>query len=202
MISIIDYEMGNLRSVQKALEKVGSAAEITTDPKVIAASDGIILPGVGSFGAAMKRLNALVPVIKEAAAKGKPFLGVCLGLQLIFDKSEENSGVAGLGLLPGEVLRFELPDTYKIPHMGWNEVKWAKNSPIFKNIPDNYQMYFVHAYHAVPRDKDVILGSTDYGGTFTSAVQKGNIYGTQFHPEKSGEIGLELYRNFAKLCKA
>ena len=148
----------------------------------------------------MKRLRPLVPIIKEAVARGKPFLGVCLGLQLIFERSEEDTGVAGLGLLPGAVQRFKLPNTYKIPHMGWNEVKWRKPSPIYKNIPDGYQMYFVHAYHAVPRDKSVILGTTDYGGDFVAAAQQGHIYGTQFHPEKSGEIGLELYRNFAKLC--
>ncbi|MFH0887020.1 MAG: imidazole glycerol phosphate synthase subunit HisH [bacterium] len=200
MLSIIDYKMGNIRSVQKALEKLGFGSEITDDPVVIKRSKGIILPGVGSFGAAMANLKPLIPVIREEIAKNKPFLGICLGLQLIFESSDENPGVNGMGLLKGHSKRFDLPHDMKVPHMGWNNIKINKKSPILTGIPDGQQMYFVHSYYVVPEDKDVILTTTDYGMDFTSSIAKGNIFATQFHPEKSGEIGLEIYRNFGNMC--
>lgn len=203
MISIIDYDMGNLKSVSKALECVGAKVCVTRDPKKIQSADKIVLPGVGAFGECMKNLKnyGLVDVIKNEIAKGKWFLGICLGLQLLFEESEEFGPVKGLGVLKGKVVKFESPKTQqlKIPHMGWNQINQCRgevSSPIFRSIPDESSFYFVHSYYVVPQEKSVILTTTDYGVSFCSSVQKDNIIAMQFHPEKSQALGLKVLENF------
>lgn len=201
MLAIIDYQMGNLRSVQKGFERVGAAATIINEPEQIRAAAKIVLPGVGAFGDAITELRRrnLVEPIREAIAAGKPFLGICLGLQLLFDVSYEGGEFQGLGIIPGEVRRFELPREYKIPHMGWNRVIHKHRSPLFTNIPDHESFYFVHSYYVVPRDPNVVSTTTDYGGEFCSSICRENLMATQFHPEKSQARGLELLKNFATL---
>lgn len=207
MIAIIDYNMGNLRSVEKALQVVGGKTKVTSIPKDIKKADKVVFPGVGSFGAAMAELKRLklVGPIKDAIADGKPFLGLCLGLQLLFDKSEESPGVRGLGILPGDVRRFHFADkAIKVPHMGWNNVaksekRKVNSERILKNVPDYAYMYFVHSYYVKPKSRDVILATTDYGIKFVSGVVKDNIFGFQFHPEKSQAAGLRIMRNFVNL---
>lgn len=204
-IAIIDYGMGNLRSVEKALEISGAETIVTSRVWDIEKSSKIVLPGVGSFGDAMKELKArrLIEPIKDAIKSGKPFLGLCLGLQLLFEKSEEARGVRGLGILEGEVKRFR-SRTLKVPHMGWNNIAYsvecmAYSKKIFKGVPDNSYMYFVHSYYVKPKDPGVVLTTTDYGIKFVSAVAMGNVYGLQFHPEKSQAIGLKILKNFVRL---
>jgi glutamine amidotransferase len=205
MIAVIDYGMGNLRSVQKALEEVGAKARVTSDPDDLKHCDKVVLPGVGSFGDAMKELKCrgLIDPIKDAIAGGKLFLGLCLGLQLLFEESEESPGVKGLSILKGEVRRFRFPKNgLKVPHMGWNSItKAAKGAGarILKGVPDGSHVYFVHSYYAKPKDRTAILTTTDYGIDFVSGVCKHNIYGLQFHPEKSQALGLKLLDNFVKL---
>lgn len=201
MIAIIDYQMGNLRSVQKAFEKVGQAATITSDPRELAAAGKIVLPGVGAFGDAMHELQQrdLVQPIRDAVASGKPFLGICLGLQLLFDVGYEGGEFAGLGILRGKCVRFQLPAEYKVPHMGWNACRIARPAPVLKDIADNTHFYFVHSYFVVPEDKSIIALEADYGGDFTAAVWKENLFATQFHPEKSQADGLKLLQNFAEM---
>jgi len=199
MIAIVDYQMGNLGSVQKALEKVGHPATITGDPQQVAAAEKIILPGVGAFRDAIAELRRreLLGPIKEAIEAGKPFLGICLGLQLLFDVSYEDGQYEGLGILPGEVKRFELPHEFKVPHMGWNQVRLRRRPPLFDGVDDNRHFYFVHSYYVVPRDESVIAGETDYHRPFCSMVWRDNLVATQFHPEKSQADGLKLLKNFA-----
>ncbi len=199
MIVVIDYGMGNLHSVRKALEIVGAKVRVSSRAKDIEIAEKIVFPGVGSFGEAVKELKRrdLIKLIKYAIAEGKPFLGLCLGLQLLFEKSEEAPGVKGLCVLKGDVKRFRAKGL-KVPHMGWNSIK-IKKSKILKNIPNNSYMYFVHSYYAKPKDKNIILTTTDYGINFTSGVCKDNIYGLQFHPEKSQALGLKILENFVKL---
>ncbi|TDA67485.1 MAG: imidazole glycerol phosphate synthase subunit HisH [Clostridia bacterium] len=199
MIAIVDYGMGNLRSVQKGLEKVGFAAEVTADPERVLAARGVVLPGVGAFAAAMKALRdqGLVPALKETVAAGKPFLGICLGLQLLFTGSEEGGWHEGLGIFPGRVKK--LPAGLKIPHMGWNEVTWQGASPLTEGMPAKGSFYFVHSYYVEPEDSQVVLGLTDYGIAFVSAVRQNLVFGLQCHPEKSSRLGLELLRNFGEL---
>lgn len=201
MLAIIDYQMGNLRSVQKGFERVGAAAAIINEPEQIRAATKIVLPGVGAFGDAITELRRrnLVEPICEAIQAGKPFLGICLGLQMLFDVGYEGGEFKGLGIIPGEVRRFELPVEYKIPHMGWNNAIQKRRSPLFKDVPDNEHFYFVHSYYVVPRDESVIGTVTDYGGTFCSSIWRDNLFATQFHPEKSQTRGLELLKNFAAL---
>lgn len=201
MLSIIDYQMGNLRSVQKGFERVGAAAAIINEPEQIRAASKIVLPGVGAFGDAITELRRrnLVEPICEAIQAGKPFLGICLGLQMLFDVGYEGGEFQGLGIIPGEVRRFELPLEYKIPHMGWNRAAQKRRSPLFQDVPDNEYFYFVHSYYVVPQDENVIGTETDYGGTFCSSIWRDNLFATQFHPEKSQSRGLELLRNFAAL---
>jgi len=208
MIAIIDYGMGNLRSVQKALETVGGRAKIVSTKSGLSIAEKIILPGVGAFGDAMKELRRLklVEPIKEAIREGKTFLGLCLGLQLLFETSAESPGVKGLGILKGRVKRFEFRNQkLKVPHMGWNNIKLQitnyklqtnPKSKILTNVPDGSYMYFVHSYYAEPKDKSVILATTDYGINFASGIWKDNIYAFQFHPEKSQKIGLQILKNF------
>lgn len=201
MIAIIDYQMGNLRSVQKGFEKVGHAAEITSDPLELAAADRVVLPGVGAFRDAIAELRRrdLVGPIREAIAAGKPFLGICLGLQLLFDVSYEDGQYEGLGVVPGKVVRFEVPPEYKVPHMGWNEGKIVRPAPILAGIEDGSHFYFVHSYYVVPDDPDVVVLEADYHRPFCAMICRDNLVATQFHPEKSQSTGLHLLRNFAEL---
>ena len=201
IIAIIDYGMGNLRSVQKAFEKVGHQAVVTSDPAQVAAAAKVVLPGVGAFEdaiAELRRLNLVKPVL-EAIDSGKPFLGICLGLQLLFDVSYENGRHEGLGVLPGEVVRFDLPKGYTVPHMGWNQLAIRRPAPVLDGIAEGTYVYFVHSYYVVPKDSQVIAAETDYGGTFCSMIWRDNVMATQFHPEKSQSEGLHILKNFAEL---
>jgi glutamine amidotransferase len=201
MLAIIDYQMGNLRSVQKGFERVGHQAVITSDPDVLAKADKVVLPGVGAFGDAIAELHrrGLVEPIREAVASGKPFLGICLGLQLLFDVGYEGERHEGLGILRGEVVRFELPHELKVPHMGWNQLDIRRRPPILGDMPSGTHCYFVHSYYVVPEDESVIATATDYGGPFCSMIWRDNLFATQFHPEKSQGQGLEILRRFAEL---
>ena len=200
MIAIIDYGVGNLFSVEKALAALGADAKITSDARTIAAADKIVLPGVGAFGDCMENLTAtgLIPTIKDFVKTGKPMLGICVGLQILFEGSEESIGVAGLGLLNGKVRRIQAPGL-KVPHMGWNSL--TIKSPrqpldLFQGLSEKPYVYFVHSYHAVPQDSSIVTATTEYGSELTAAVAKGNIQATQFHPEKSGDVGLAILKNF------
>src|SRR5262245_36180754 len=201
MIAIIDYEMGNLRSVQKAFERNGHGAVITSDPAVLADAEKIVLPGVGAFRDAIAALHSrkLVEPIQKAIDGEKPFLGICLGLQLLFDKSYEDGEHDGLGIIPGEVVRFNVPAEFKVPHMGWNHVRFRQSSAIFRGIDDSAHFYFVHSYYVVPRDASVIATETEYATLFCSSIWRDNLFATQFHPEKSQESGLRVLKNFAEL---
>jgi len=199
MIAIIDYGMGNLRSVQKAFEKVGAEALITQNPADIQNAQKVVLPGVGAMQPAMQKLTSLgmVPVIKSVIAAGKPFLGICLGLQLLFTKSDEGGAVSGLGVLPGSV---KLLTQLKVPHMGWNQLAFAKKRcALFSRIPDAANVYFCHSYCVQPDDAAIIAATTDYGMPFVSAVWSRNVFGVQFHPEKSQSVGLEMLKNFKEV---
>ena len=200
MIAIIDYGMGNLYSVEKAFAQMGAEAVITGSADVILQADKVILPGVGAFGDCMSNLREykLVPVIKETVASGKPFLGICLGLQLLFEGSEEDPGVAGLGILPGLVKKIKAPGL-KVPHMGWNSLELKNRSPLFSGLTASSYVYFVHSYHAVPGDPSLITAVTGYGEAVTAAVGRGNLQAVQFHPEKSGTVGLKILQNFKEL---
>ncbi|MBN2580541.1 MAG: imidazole glycerol phosphate synthase subunit HisH [Pirellulales bacterium] len=201
MIAIIDYGMGNLRSVQKGFEKVGHAAVVTGDPAVAAGADRVVLPGVGAFEDAIAELRRkdLIRPIREAIDSGKPFLGICLGLQLLFEKGYENGVHTGLGVLKGDVVRFELPEEYSIPHMGWNQLQIRRPAPHLKGLAGGAYVYFVHSYYVAPQDAEVIATETDYGGEFCSSIWRGNVFATQFHPEKSQAEGLKILKNFAEL---
>jgi len=199
MIAIIDYDAGNLKSVEKALQYLGEETVVTRDKEVILAADKVILPGVGAFGDAMEKLHNyhLVDVIKEAAASGKPFLGICLGLQLMFESSEEAPGVDGLGILKGKIVL--IPDTpgLKIPHMGWNSLDVSNKTRLFNGIEQQSYVYFVHSFYLKAEVEEEVAASTEYGVHIHAAVEKGNIFACQFHPEKSGEVGLKILKNFA-----
>ncbi|MDR3271190.1 MAG: imidazole glycerol phosphate synthase subunit HisH [Peptococcaceae bacterium] len=198
MIGIVDYGRGNLRSVEKALHKLGYTARIMAEPQEIEPMQGIILPGVGAFGDAMAALerHGWVEPLLTAARSGKPFLGICLGMQLLFSHGEEHGWHEGLGLLKGRVIHF--PPGRKIPHMGWNNVSWVRESVLSRGIPDRSFFYFVHSYYAVPEDPEVVWGVADYGVQFPAFVGRDNVWGTQFHPEKSSPWGLTLLDNFAR----
>ncbi len=201
MIAIIDYQMGNLRSVQKGFERVGQAAVVTSDPAELARADKIVLPGVGAFPDAIAELRRrnLVGPIHAAIDSGKPFLGICLGLQLLFDVGHEGGRHEGLGVLRGEVVRFELPHEYKVPHMGWNSLEFAQRAPIFAGLDEGAHCYFVHSYYVVPQDESVIATRTPYPAPFCSSIWRDNLFATQFHPEKSQQQGLRILQNFAEL---
>jgi glutamine amidotransferase len=201
MIAIVDYEMGNLRSVQKAFERLGHDATITSDPAILATARKVVLPGVGAFRDAIAALRQrkLVEPIREAIERGKPFLGICLGLQLLFDKSYEDGQHEGLGVVPGEVVRFKVPAEFKVPHMGWNQIQHRRRPPIFNGIEDGAHFYFVHSYYVAPRDKTVVATETDYARPFCSSVWRDRLFAVQFHPEKSQAAGLRLLKNFAEL---
>ena len=199
-ITIIDYGMGNLHSAAKALEKVGAQVKVTSDPELVRQADKVILPGVGAFGDCMKNLNerGLAPVIHEVIAAGKPFLGICVGLQMLFEGSEEDPGVAGLGIFKGMVRKIAAPGL-KIPHMGWNNLEYRTSSSLFQGLPPAAYVYFVHSFHAVPTDESCITAVTDYGGQVTAAVGRGLVQAVQFHPEKSSAVGLKILANFKEM---
>jgi glutamine amidotransferase len=203
VIGIVDYGMGNRRSVEKALERVGGDPRLTGDHDVLRAADGLVVPGVGAFPEAMRRLRAagLHELVRERAAAGVPVIGLCLGMQLLFERSVELSGDTGLGLLPGEVIDLHPePPTMKIPHIGWNVVAMTRESPLTEGLPDRCAFYHVHSFVARPAEASDVLGRGDYGGPFVSIVARDPIYGVQFHPEKSSTHGLALLRNFTAIC--
>jgi imidazole glycerol-phosphate synthase subunit HisH len=202
LIGIIDYGMGNLRSVEKAFAFLGHDAFVSPDAGKLLSAPGLVLPGVGAFGDAMHELEQrqLVEPIKQWVRAGRPFLGICLGCQLLLDRSEESPGIDGLGIIPGEVVRF--PDNVKIPHMGWNDVAFRQDHPILRGVNEGSFFYFVHSYYLRPRSDEEILMVTEYGSTFVSSVASGNLVAFQFHPEKSSQDGLRLLENFAAMCKS
>ncbi|UCD34324.1 MAG: imidazole glycerol phosphate synthase subunit HisH [Nitrospiraceae bacterium] len=202
MIAVIDYGMGNLRSVEKAFLKVGYDVRVTSRPEDVQKADGVVLPGVGAFRDCMKELSDLgmTDAVVKAIIEGKPYLGICLGLQVLFSESEEFGRCRGLDIFRGRVVRFELEDrALKIPQMGWNQVSLKRQCPLFRDIPDNSYFYFVHSFYVAPDDEAVVAGTTEYGVPFTSAVWKDNIYAVQFHPEKSQALGLRLLKNFGDI---
>ena len=203
MVAIIDYDAGNIKSVEKALLHLGEEVMITRDREKILNSDKVILPGVGAFGDAMEKLRSygLDKVIYEVVEKKIPFLGVCLGLQLLFEKSDETPGVKGLGILPGEVLRIPDKEGLKIPHMGWNSLHLQNNGRLFQGIPEDTYVYFVHSYYLHAEEPEIVKAVTDYSTTIHASVEKGNVFACQFHPEKSSRYGLKILENFAKLEK-
>jgi len=200
MIAIIDYDAGNLKSVAKALEFLSAPCIVTRDREEILKADKVILPGVGNFGDCMEKLSnyGLIPVIKEVVSKGTPFLGICLGFQLLFESSDEAPGVDGLGLLPGKIIRIPENDGLKIPQIGWNSLELCNNGRLFKEIKDGSYVYFVHSYY-LDSDESFVKAKTPYGISLSVSVEKDNVFGTQFHPEKSGDIGLKILKNFLEL---
>jgi len=206
MITIIDYGMGNLRSVQKGFEKVGFAAKVTDNAEEVTKAEKLVLPGVGAFKDCMDNLRegGFIEPIRRHVTAGKPFLGICLGLQLLFSESEEFGRHQGLGIIPGRVVRFPADmrlaeEELKVPHMGWNQIRLQQDIPLFRGIADGTSVYFVHSYYVVPDDPKDIAAVTDYGIEFCSAICRGNVMATQFHPEKSQQVGLRILRNFGEL---
>lgn len=199
MLSIVDYGMGNLRSVEKALESMGYPARLVSTPEQVMVSDQLILPGVGAFGDAMHGLNerGLVQPLREHARRGTPLFGICLGMQILFESSEEDPGVEGLGILSGTVRRFP-PSDLKVPHMGWNRLEVSPSSRLLDGLGSDPYVYFVHSYYVCPADPTVVAATADYGAPFAAAVERGMLGGTQFHPEKSQNVGLQILRNFAE----
>lgn len=202
MIAVIDYGVGNLRSVEKAFHYIGSEAVVTSDKEIILKADGVVLPGVGAFADAMDSLRKvqMVDTVKSIAKSDKPFLGICLGMQLLFDYSEEGGEkVEGLGVLRGSIRQLPADMKLKVPHMGWNSIKVPGDSQLFKGLPQNPYVYFVHSYYLTAEDRSVVAATTDYGIEFDVAVAQGKTFATQFHPEKSGEIGLQILKNFVEV---
>ncbi len=201
MIAIIDYDAGNLKSVEKALLRVGADSVVTRDAKVIERADKVILPGVGAFGEAMEKLKSfhLVDPIYKAIEQEKPFLGICLGLQLLFEYSEEKEGCVGLSVLKGGIKRIPEAPGLKVPHIGWNSLKIKENAALFRGLPAEPYVYFVHSYYLQAEEKDIVAATTEYGVTVHASVEKGNVFACQFHPEKSGETGLAILKNFVEL---
>jgi len=204
MIAVIDYGMGNLRSVQKGLEHVGFKAVVTRDVSEIHAARGVVLPGVGAFNACMENLGkfGLIEPIREVVRQQKPFLGICLGLQLLFSESEEFGRQRGLDLFSGKVVGFRAEESLKVPHMGWNRIEKKKESPFLEGISTGDYVYFVHSFHAVPDDNSMIATTTDYGGSFVSSIATERLFACQFHPEKSQELGLRILANFGRFVAA
>jgi imidazole glycerol-phosphate synthase subunit HisH len=195
-VAVIDYDAGNTLSVTRALEKVGASVDLTSDPERVARADAVVLPGVGAFGDCVGKLKerGMDGACREAYGSGKPFLGVCVGLQVLFEGSAESPGVEGLGILPGKVVRFEAGEL-KVPHMGWNEFRVARSHPLFEGL-DGEAFYFVHSYYPEPAEQSHVLGTSEYGGEFCAAAGRDNLAAVQFHPEKSSRAGLRLYENF------
>lgn len=203
MIAIIDYDAGNIKSVEKALHFIGEETAVSRDPDLIRSADKVILPGVGSFGDAMGNLKAygLDRVIYDVVEKGTPFLGICLGLQLLFEQSEESPGVSGLGILKGEILRIPPMEGLKIPHMGWNSLDLANDGRLFTGLEGHPYVYFVHSYYLKAKEPEIVRASTWYSTTIHASVEKDQVFACQFHPEKSGDVGLQILRNFASIGK-
>ena len=201
MIGIIDYDAGIIRSVEKALSYLGEKTVGSRDPDILKSVDKVILPGVGAFADAMEKIRhyGLAEAIHEVVEKNIPFLGICLGLQLMFESSDEGPGVKGLGLLPGKILRIPKSGDLKIPHMGWNNIKVKDDSRLFKGLPENPYVYFVHSYYLQADDEDIVAATTEYGVKIHAAVEKDNIFACQFHPEKSSTVGLQILKNFVSL---
>ena len=202
MIALIDYDAGNMKSVEKALQLLGQETVVTRGPDEIYRADGVILPGVGSFGDAMENLHrfGLVEVIRRVTEQGTPFLGICLGLQLLFESSEESPGVEGLGLLPGKILRIPAGEGRKIPHMGWNDITFPHPGRLFAGVAEHSYVYFVHSYYLKAEDPSIVTAVTRYGTGIHASVEKGNVFACQFHPEKSSDVGLQILKNFAAIC--
>lgn len=201
MIAIIDYDAGNIKSVEKAIAALGEQAVLTRDPEMILSAEKVILPGVGAFGDAMEKLHGygLVEVIKKVVEQKKPFLGICLGLQLLFERSDESEGVEGLGILEGEIVRIpEAPDL-KIPHIGWNSLKFPHKGRLFNGLEEDSYVYFVHSYYLKAKDENIVTATTDYSTLIHASVEKDNVFACQFHPEKSSEVGLKILKNFLEI---
>ena len=201
MIAVIDYDAGNIRSVEKALVRLGQDVKITGDPEEILSADKVILPGVGAFGDAMAQIRSrgLEEVIHRVVERNTPFLGICLGLQLLFEHSDEAPGVEGLGILKGDILRIPEADGLKIPHMGWNSLHLENNGRLFQGVPENSYVYFVHSFYLKADDETIVKASTEYGTHIHASVEQGNVFACQFHPEKSSEVGLKILKNFVEL---
>lgn len=202
MIAIVDYDAGNIKSVEKALQYIGETPVVTRDIEKIRSADKVVVPGVGAFGDAMGKLVhfGLAETLQSVAAEGTPILGICLGLQLFFDRSEESeNGVEGLGLLPGQIVRFPETEGYKIPHMGWNSIHINPDSRLLRGIPEGSYVYFVHSYYLEAERETDVAATTDYIVKVHAAAERGNIFATQFHPEKSGEVGLQILKNFVSI---
>lgn len=201
MIAIVDYDAGNIKSVEKALLLLGQDVKITDNGQEILSADKVVLPGVGAFGDAMGNLKrrGLVPVLRETAQKGIPFLGICLGLQLLFERSDEAPGVEGLGILPGEILRIPPKEGLKIPHMGWNSLHLEHGGRLFENVPEQSYVYFVHSYYLKAREEEIVKASAEYGVHIHASVEKGNVFACQFHPEKSSDTGIQILKNFVEI---
>lgn len=201
MVAVIDYDAGNIKSVEKALKHLGQEVEITRDPERIRCADHVILPGVGAFGDAMEKLHqyGLVDVIREVAQSGTPFLGICLGQQLLFERSEEAPGVEGLGILKGEILRLPEKEGYKIPHMGWNSLDFPKEGKLFAGLGEHPYVYFVHSYYLKAAEEEIVAATTEYTTTIHASVEKDHVFACQFHPEKSSDVGLQILKNFVTL---
>lgn len=203
MVAIIDYDAGNIKSVQKAIEYLGEDVIITRDPEVILNASRVILPGVGAFGDAMEKLHKynLVDVIKEVVKREIPFLGICLGLQLLFERSDETPGVQGLGILKGEIKRIPDNGELKIPHIGWNSLSFPNKGRLYDGISEESYVYFVHSYYLDAEDKNIVVATTEYGTTIHASVEQGNVFACQFHPEKSSSVGLKIIDNFLKISR-
>lgn len=201
MVAIIDYDAGNIKSVEKALQKLGQDVVITRDAEVILSADHVILPGVGAFGDAMNNLKKyhMDEVIYQVVEKGTPFLGICLGLQLLFERSDETPGVDGLGILKGEILRIPDCENLKIPHMGWNSLNFHNNGRLFQGLPEESYVYFVHSYYLKAVDESIVKATTEYSTHIHASVEQGNVFACQFHPEKSSDVGLQILKNFVEL---
>lgn len=203
MIAIIDYDAGNIKSVEKAIAALGEKAVLTRNPEQIYVAEKVILPGVGSFADAMEKLHryGLVEVIKKVVENKTPFLGICLGLQLLFERSDEGEGVAGLGILEGEILRIPDAPGLKIPHIGWNSLDFPREGRLFKGLEENSYVYFVHSYYLKAKDESIVTATTDYGTLIHASVEKDNVFACQFHPEKSSDVGLTILKNFLSIGK-
>lgn len=203
MIAIIDYDAGNIRSVEKAFAFLGETPVVTRDPKTILGADGVVLPGVGSFGDAMKKLQAygLDRVVRECVDKGTPFLGICLGLQLLFEGSEESPGVEGLHILDGRIVKIPSDGGLKVPHIGWNSLQFPNRGRLFENLTENPYVYFVHSYYLQAVDESIVTATADYGVQIHASVEKDNLFACQFHPEKSSDVGMQILRNFINVVK-
>lgn len=201
MIAIIDYDAGNIKSVEKAIQSLGEEVIVSRDAEVLLNAEKVILPGVGAFGDAMDKIRSygLEEVIHRIVKKGTPFLGICLGLQLMFEESDETPGVKGLGILPGKILRIPDAEDLKIPHMGWNSLHFEKETKLFQGIKEGAYVYFVHSYYLKAEDEGIVAASTEYATHIHAAVEKDNVYACQFHPEKSSEVGLAILKNFIEL---